>query len=97
MQVAALSLCSSQHNNTASPVLFSYFYIRDFCGKIFTLCLLKGGFSTHKGSFVLPASWKDFNCLCSRSMMKLLAVMVMRLVGGNLLAFAADTVLRRTR
>ena len=61
MQVAALQLCSSQHSNTTSPVLCSYFYILDFCGKISTLCILKGGASTHKGSFVLPASWKDFS------------------------------------
>lgn len=40
---------------------FIYFYIYNFCGKIFTLCLQKCGFSTHKLSFVLPVSWKDFS------------------------------------
>lgn len=60
-----LLLCLSQHNTIPSDFEFTFTLTSvlpydSFSGKVFTLHLLKCGFSTHRDSRVSCVGWKEF-------------------------------------
>ena len=79
-----------------SPELVIYFCFLDFCGELFTICLLQCGFSTTKALLYFLLVGK-ISALLAFSFCDVTAGGDSDEVDRKLLIFAADTVLRRTR